>query len=369
MKWIWQLEDWTQFTYEEKNLSQYEQKFLDLSGQVLGALNHIEKEGRVELQIDIIRNEALQTSEIEGEYLDKDSVQSSLLNQFGLKVPRKNHLLKEKGISELLASVYQNWNTPLSHDLLKSWHYTLFQKQREDAGCYRAYEDAMQVVSGSIENPKVHYEAPPSSQVSDEIEHFIQWYNEAHHKKSPAPLAIAAIAHLWFESIHPFEDGNGRIGRAIAEKSLSQSLGRPALISLSTAIQNKKKGYYTAFSLTQSGEENNITEWMNYFLPLVIEAQKLSLKTIEFVIQKAQLLQTHQAEFNERQNKVILRMLSHGINGFSGGLSAKNYASISKSPPSTVTRDLQDLVQKGVLTKTGELKNTRYFLNLWDPMF
>ena len=364
MAWNWQLPDWGEFTYQSKHFEELEHDFMHLSGQALGALSHIEKDGKNQLRIEIIRDEALRTSEIEGEHLDRDSLQSSLRRHFGLQVSSDNKLVREKGISELLIDVYENYQRPLSHELLKQWHAKLFQKQREDAGEYRQHEDAMQVVSGTVHQPKVHFEAPPSGQVNDELNALIDWYNEQHKTKSTTPVAIAAIAHLWFESIHPFEDGNGRVGRALAEKSLSQSLGRPALISLSTAIGRKKGDYYAAFAKAQSGTDNDITSWMEYFLPLVIDAQQLSIETIDFIIKKGRLLQTHQHSLNDRQNKVILRILEEGIHGFKGGLSASNYRAITQAPPTTVTRDLNNLVTKGVMTRTGERKSTRYWLNL-----
>lgn len=366
MKWNWQLSGWKSFAYKVDEFQEYEKKFLELSGQCMGALKHVEKEGKTQLQIEILRDEALQTSEIEGELLDRDSVQSSIRRQFGLQVSKPNHLLKEKGISELIVSVYKDYERPLSHELITHWHYLLFQEQRSDAGNYRKHIAPMQVVSGSIDRPVVHFEAPPSAQVRAELDAFIEWYNEAHQEKSIPPLAIAAITHLWFESIHPFEDGNGRVGRALAEKSLSQSLKRPALISLSSVIQKKKKAYYDAFTYAQSGEDNEISSWMSYFQPLVLEAQERSLAVIEFLIQKSRLLHTHQNKLNERQEKVVLRMFDEGLDGFKGGLSASNYRAITQALSATATRDLIDLVAKGVLTKTGELKSTRYWLNLYD---
>ena len=247
MKWIWQLPGWRDFPYKTELFEEYEQKFLDLAGQALGALKHIEKDGQTQLRVELLRNEALQTSEIEGELLDKDSLQSSIQKQFGLKVTKENRSLKEQGVSEMLMKVYRSYDEPLSHDFIRSLHHHLFHQQRSDAGEYRTDEAPMQVVSGSIDRPIVHYEAPPSAQVEEELEALISWYNEAHSSRMPS-LVLAAITHLWFETIHPFEDGNGRVGRALAEKSLSQSLGRPALISLSSTIQKKKSAYYDAFT-------------------------------------------------------------------------------------------------------------------------
>lgn len=364
MAWNWQLLDWRKFSYNTENLHTYEEDFIRRSSEALGALKHIEKEGKSQLYIEIIREEALQTSQIEGEFLDRDSVQSSLRRHFGLQTESPNKLRREQSISDLLIDVYENYSEPLSHELLKRWHNKLFSEQRTDAGEYRTLADPMQVVSGAIHNPKVHFEAPPSAQVSEELDSLIHWYNEQHEQKSISPLIITAITHLWFESIHPFGDGNGRIGRALAEKSLSQSLQRPALISLSTAIEKKKKAYYDAFSLVQSGTDNEITSWLEYFLPLIIDAQNLSLETIDFVIKKGRLLGKYQNQMNERQFKVVMRILQEGVHGFIGGLSAGNYKSITQAPSTTATRDLNDLLKKGILTKTGEKKHTRYYLAL-----
>ncbi len=313
--------------------------------------------------MEIIREEAIQTSQIEGEFLDRESIQSSLRRHFGLQTESTNKLLKEKGISDLLIDVYEDYDEPLSHDLFQRWHGKLFSGQRTDAGQYRSGKEAMQVISGAIHAPTVHFEAPPSGQIDEELSALIVWFNKQHELKEISPLIITGIAHLWFESIHPFEDGNGRVGRALAEKSLSQSLGRPALISLSTAIERKKKNYYDAFSRVQSGEDNEISSWLEYFSALVIDAQNLSLLTIDFVIKKGRLLTKYRDHLNERQSKVVMRVLQEGVHGFRGGLSAGNYMSITRAPSTTATRDLNDLVKKEVFTKTGERKHTRYFIN------
>lgn len=178
-------------------------------------------------------------------------------------------------------------------------------------------------------------------------------------KHFPA-LTRAGIAHLWFVSIHPFEDGNGRVGRAIAEKALSECLGQPVLIALSQTIQNNKKSYYSM--LEESNKDNQITEWLKYFSATILEAQDETQTLIDFVIEKASFFDKFRGQLNERQEKVVLRMFREGPKGFKGGLSAENYITISDTSRATATRDLQDLVKKGALRKTGELKSTRYYL-------
>lgn len=222
----------------------------------------------------------------------------------------------------------------------------------------------MQVVSGPIHKPKVHFEAPPSSLMKGEMKTFIDWFKKTVPKgKEPLPaLTRAGIAHFWFVCIHPFEDGNGRIGRAIAEKALSECLGQPVLIALSQTIQNNKKAYYSM--LEESNKDNEITDWLLYFSRTILDAQEETQTLIDFVINKARFFDKFRVQLNERQEKVILRMFQEGPKGFTGGLSAENYITITQTSRATATRDLQDLVQKGALTKTGELKSTRYYLRL-----
>ena len=361
MIWNWQQKDWRKFSYDNSKLQAFEEDFLRYCGEVVGTLKHLDDQEEKELRVTLLRDEAMQTSRIEGEYLDRDSIQSSIRRHFGLQVNLESKELKEQGISDLLVDVYQNYEKPLSHDLICQWNSKLFSAQGR-SGEYRSHSEPMQVVSGAVYAPTVHFEAPPSAQVFDEIAAFIQWYNKAHEEKSIPPLTLAGIAHLWFECIHPFEDGNGRVGRALAEKSLSQSLGTPALISLSSVIEKKKSAYYNA--LEQANKGNEITKWLEYFLPTMIEAQQYSIQKIGFIIEKGKLLNKHQSQLNERQLKVILRMFQEGVEGFKGGLSAKNYISITQTTQPTATRDLRDLIEKGVLKKTGELRYTRYWLNI-----
>ena len=174
--------------------------------------------------------------------------------------------------------------------------------------------------------------------------------------------ASAGMAHLHFVCIHPFEDGNGRIGRAIAEKALSQCLGQPTLIALSHAIQERKKAYYE--SLEKNNKDNEITDWLVYFANTILEAQGYTQRLIDFLIEKSRLYEKLRGKMNSRQEKIIARMLREGPDGFKGGLSAEKYLSIAKTSRATATRDLQDLVEKGALRKTGELKYTRYWLSI-----
>lgn len=338
-----------------------ERAFLKESGVLEGTYRHLKETDKPELTVSLISEEAYQTSAIEGEILNRDSVQSSIRRELGLSTTARKSSPAESGISEMMVDVFRRWNVPLSDKTLFSWHAMLLKGRRDisDVGCYRTHAEPMQVVSGGFNRPRVHFVAPPSNTVPKEMRRFLEWYNGSIKEK---PLTRAGLAHLYFVSIHPFEDGNGRIGRAISEVALAQALGRPSLVSLSATIEQKRKEYYQALELNNKILE--ITSWLEWFARTVVEAQKRSISIIEFLIAKTRLYDRLAGKLNERQQKALARMFSEGVDGFKGGLSAGNYMTITHAPPSTATRDLQDLVEKSALKRTGELRHTRYFLVL-----
>lgn len=366
MAWNWQNEDWPAFAWDEAALGRMEAQFLLRSGEFLGAFRHIDADDRDGIRIELIGDEALKTSAIEGEALDRDSLQSSLRRQFGLATEARRVRPEEQGIAEMMVDLYRSYAAPLTHATLFAWHRMVMSGYRrvETIGEYRRHHDPMQIVSGAIGREKVHYEAPPSSRMKAEMDGFIAWFNDsAPGGKLPLPaLTRAGIAHLHFESIHPFEDGNGRIGRALAEKSLAQNLGQPTLIALAFTIERRRKAYYAM--LEESSRDLAITPWLTWFGETVLSAQCVTLERIEFHIAKARFHDRLRGQLNARQEKVIARMFREGIDGFKGGLSAENHISITGASRATATRDLQDLVAKGALTRTGELRHTRYHLKL-----
>lgn len=362
MKWNWQQEDWTKFTYDLSATHALEEEFLLTSGEMFGAFSHLGNDDQNHLRIQLLSDEALLTSKIEGEILNRDSLQSSLQRQFGIKGDDRRIPPREKGISELLTDIHRNFSVELSEDRLKNWHQTLMQGNLEIAiiGDYRSGGDPMQVISGPLHKPVVHYDAPHSSTLPKQMSEFLAWFDESR-QMLPA-LARSAIAHLYFESLHPFEDGNGRIGRAISELSLSQSLNQPLLVSLSQTIEAKRKQYYE--ELNSASRSNAIGNWIAYFSETILTAQKLSIAKVEFLVAKTKFLDRFSGQLNQRQEKAILRIFREGLNGFKGGLSASNYRSITGATASTATRDLQQLATLGAFVKTGELRHARYHLNL-----
>ncbi|NOV30060.1 Fic family protein [Methylomonas sp. ZR1] len=366
MIWNWQLAGWPRFTYNATQLDDFEKRLLLGAGVSFGAIKHLSEDDKRHLTIELISNEALKTSAIEGEYLNRDSLQSSICRQFGLTTDHRKVPPAEQGIAEVMVDLYQHFSTPLSHEQLYRWHtwITAGRSDLQDVGRYRTHDDPMRIVSGPIYAPKIHFEAPPSCQMTPEMDQFIDWFNStAPDGNTPLPtLQRAGIAHLYFVSIHPFEDGNGRIGRAIAEKALAQCLGQPTLIALAFTIERHRNAYYTA--LEMANKQIDVTDWLVYFAELVMAAQEYTHQWIDFLIQKTKLYDHVRGHLNPRQEKALARMFREGPDGFTGGLSADKYRSITGAPSATATRDLQDLVAKGVLFRTGERKHTRYYLNL-----
>ena len=365
-KWNWQQDDWPRFRFDKSTLEEREAKFLLRGGLLLGALLHIGDNDKSALTVDLISNEALKTSEIEGEYLNRESVQSSIRRNLGLDTDARRIPPAEQGIADMTMDLYRSFAESLTHETMFRWHGMLTAGRRDlkNIGAYRTHDEPMQIISGPIGNPKIHFEAPPSAAVKREMEGFVHWFNNtAPHGNTALPaLTRTGIAHLYFATIHPFEDGNGRIARALAEKALSQALGQPTLIALSQTIQKNKNSYYEA--LNQSSRDNEITAWLGYFADTVLQAQNTTQCMIDFLIQKTKLYDRVKSQLNERQEKALARIFHEGVEGFKGGLSAENYISITGAARATATRDLQDLVDKDVLIRTGALKSTRYHMNI-----
>ena len=362
MGWNWQDPNWPNFTYKPGAISEEEKQFLLNAGGSRALLKTLSSDERRKFTVEILAVEGLKSAEIEGEFLERDSLRSSIKRHFGLATESQRSSEKEAGMAELLCNVYDNYDSLLTHEMLHHWHGLLFSSddKLDDRGRYRSHPEPMQIVSTRYGEPRVYFEAPPSEQVPAEMDAFVEWFNAS--DSGEGPLAKASIAHLYFESIHPFEDGNGRIGRALVEKILSQASGQPTLIALSHEIEKQKKHYYA--ELARCNKSLDAGSWVPFFSQLITQAQEASMKLLNFLIAKARLLTELVGQLNPRQEKVLLRMFEEGVEGFKGGLSADNYISMTKASRATATRDLVDLVEKGALVKTGRLRHTRYWLNL-----
>ena len=370
MTYNWQQDDWPHFRYDLSGLQDIFLEFSEKTGRVSGKLSALQESAQTEVMLDLIVAEAIKTSAIEGEYINREDVKSSIRNQLGLT---KTHEvvtdMRAEGIAELLIDVRKTFLRPLTRQKLFKWHKMLFKaqatSQRILIGKWREHDDAMQVVSGHYGKWTVHFEAPPSKMVAQEMKRFITWFNNTAPGKPgeiKPPLVRSAIAHLYFESIHPFEDGNGRIGRAISEKVLSQGLERPLMMSLSRAIEANKKAYYQALKNAQAS--NEITSWLVYFTRTALEAQVQTETQIDFILKKAKFFDKYRAQLNQRQTKLVRRVLEEGPEGFEGGITAKKYSAMTKVSKATATRDLQHLYEINALKRIGSGRSIRYQINL-----
>lgn len=365
MEWVWKHSDWPNFTWDRSVLRPLEERFLHESGRRIGAWRQLTDENQSELRVKWLSGEAVETSAIEGEILDRKSVQSSIRRRFGLTASQKAASPEEEGIAEMMVTIYREFDRPLDHETLWDWHRMLMRDRHylEVIGGYRRHPEAMQVVSGPDYNPKVHYEAPPSERMTGEMGRFIEWYGRiVSIGDRLSSLTWAGTAHLYFVRIHPFEDGNGRIARALAEKTLAQSLGEPSLIALSRTIARRRKAYYDI--LDESCRSLDITDWLTWFANTVLDAQIWSERRLIRSIQQTHLFDRLRGSLNLRQEKVLLQLFDAEPEGFEGGLSAQNYHRITGATASTATRDLSNLVDMGALRRTGQRRHTRYWLNL-----
>lgn len=366
MVWNWQLEEWPNFTCNRRDLAAREAKFHEQAGILIGTSSHLSENDQIDLSVSIMVVEALDTSSIEGEILDRTSVQSSIQRALGLKTPHRRNRPAESGIAEMMVDLFRTSKEPLSHEMLYRWHAMMMNGRRDldQIGAYRIHDEPMQIISGASYAPKIHFEAPPSKSVLKNMGAFIKWFNKTapSGRNSLPSIERAGTAHLWFECIHPFEDGNGRIGRAISEKALTQGRQKPVFSSLAGALLHHRKKYYQQLGV--ASKTLDASEWLKWFADMVLDAQERSQKQVEFLLAKTKLFDGLRNHLNERQEKVLLRMFAEGIEGFKGGMSAKNYMTITGATTATTTRDLADLVTKGALTRRGLRKATRYYLNL-----
>ena len=367
MTYNWQQKDWPEFTYDLTPVEDALLAFAEKTGQASGLLKGLPEDMQTESIIDLMVVEAMNTSEIEGEYLSRKDVMFSIRKNLGLGLDGNQVSDKRaEGAAALMMDVRKSYAERLTQDKLFAWHRMIMKGSLgKKNGAWRSHAEAMQVVSGVIGKGKIHFEAPPSARVSKEMTQFIKWFNETGPdgpREIKKPAVRSAITHLYFETIHPFEDGNGRIGRALSEKALSQGIGRPILLSLSRSIKANRKRYYEAL---QAGQQSNeISAWITYFVNLTLEAQIQSEEHIDFTLKKAKFFDRLKEQLNERQLRVVLRMLEEGPKGFKGGMNAKKYIAITHTSKATATRDLQDLVEKDALRATGGGRSTQYEVNL-----
>jgi Fic family protein len=350
--YIHERQDWPKFTWDHAQLAQKLAAVRNRQGRLTGRMEELGFKLKTEANLEALTEEVLKSSEIEGEVLSREQVRSSLARRLGIDIgaltPAERNV---EGIVEMMLDATGKYSTPLTSDRLFGWHAALFPTGRSGmnkitVGAWRTEESGpMQVVSGPIGREKVHYEAPKAKSLSNEMQAFIDWFNGT---QDIDPVLKAAIAHLWFVTIHPFEDGNGRIARAIADMALARSENSPQrFYSMSAQIRQEREAYYDILETTQKGDLD-ITEWLEWFLDCLDRAFDRADTILASVLRKARFWKKHaNKSFNDRQRKMIERLFE----GFEGKLNTSKWAKITKSSQDTALRDIDDLVEKGVLAK------------------
>lgn len=352
MDYIHDLEDWPKFRWSHERLSGRLAAVRHHQGRLIGRMEGLGFALRAEATLQTLTQDVLKSSEIEGEVLDKDQVRSSIARRLGMDIgalaPADRHV---EGVVEMMLDATQHFEKPLTAKRLFGWHAALFPTghsglHRIKVGTWRDDKSGpMQVVSGPIGRERVHYQAPAAEKLQREMRTFLAWFEG----KSPAdPVLKAGLAHLWFVTIHPFDDGNGRIARAIADMALARSEhSSQRFYSMSAQIRRERKTYYEELEKTQKGDLD-VTPWLDWFLDCLDRAFSESESELVAVLKKARFWETHlNRPLNERQRKVINRLLD----GFEGKLTSSKWAALTKCSQDTALRDIDDLVKRGILAR------------------
>jgi len=375
--WIWNAPAWPELTFQSERLAQSLKRARNEVARLFGKAEAIGATDLADVEREVWSGEAISTAAIEGEILNLASVRSSIARRLGITpdfmaaVPRN-----VEGLLDVMENAAADWDADLTKERLCRWQAALFPAEGTalrhiETGRFRTHEDPMQIVSGPTGKQHVHYVAPPSAAVPAEMHAFLKWFNGT--RAGPEDgLVRAGIAHLWFESIHPFEDGNGRVGRAILDLALAQDVRRATrLHGVSSELRRRQPQYYDALNRAQRGT-GDITEWLEWFLDVYADACRETSKLVDESLMRARFWSDHKGvALNDRQRKVINKMLEAGPGRFEGGLTLRKYVSIAHTSRATSFRDIEDLVKNGVLLAEGTGRATRYNLALpgweWKP--
>lgn len=365
--YIHEHENWTAFSWDERAISLKLAETRNLQGRLVGKMEALGFDLQDEAIVNTLSNEIVKSSEIEGEIIDYEQVRSSLARQLGIEIAgavgSERHI---DGLVEMMLDATQHYQLAITKERLFGWHAALFPTgwnplQKITVAAWRIDTTGpMQVVSGAMGKEKVHYQAPHSDRIEEEIEKFIFWMEN---DKGIDPVLKAAVAHLWFVTIHPFEDGNGRITRAITELLLARSdKSAKRFYSMSAQIRIERKHYYAILERTQKGH-SDITEWILWFLVCLDNAIFATTQTLSMILQKADFWKKHaRTRLNDRQQKMLNKILD----GFTGKLSTSKWGKICKCSQDTALRDIQDLIEKGILQKEASNgRNTTYELKVF----
>ncbi len=360
--YIHMLKEWPAFKWEDGQIIGPLSAVRHKQGRLLGRLEEVGFQWKEEASLDTLTQDVMKSSEIEGEKLPADQVRSSIARRLGIEIAGEVVVHRNvEGVVEMMLDATQKYDLPLTEERLFGWHTALFPTGRNgmfkiQVGTWRDdRRGPMQVVSGAVGRESIHYEAPEARRLPEEMDIFIRWCNESGAIDS---VLKAAVAHLWFVTIHPFSDGNGRIARAIADMQLARADdSRQRFYSMSAQIQRERKAYYDILEKTQKGDLD-ITAWLLWFIECLDKAISFSEENIAGVMWKAKFWESHQsASFNERQRKMLTKLMD----GFEGNVTSSKWAKIARCSPDTALRDILNLIEKGILEREeGGGRSTSY---------
>lgn len=355
--------NWPNFKWDNDTILPYVSKVRDLQGRLIGRMEAMGFELRDEAVLDTLTEDIVKSSEIEGELLNPEEVRSSVARRLGLGISGLPNASRDvEGVVEMMLDATQKYNELITKDRMCGWHAALFPTGRSGMHKITVGEwrnGPMQVVSGPIGKEKVHYTAPEAPRLKEEMNRFIAWFNT---DQSMEPVIKSAMAHFWFVSIHPFDDGNGRIARAIADTQLARAdRTNQRFYSISAQIMKSKKGYYDILESTQKGSMD-VSQWLVWYFERLTEALEVTNETLSKILIKATFWELHKTtQLNERQIEMINRLQGD----FIGKLHSSKWAKMTKVHRDTARRDIQDLIQKGILSDSGEGgRSTNYILTL-----
>lgn len=353
--YIWQYPEWPSFTWNDSRLIALLSEVRNLEGKIQGMMGGLGFDVQSMTALNVMTEDVLRSNEIEGVILNSDKVRSSIARHLGIDtagLPQPDHYTE--GVVQIMMDAVTNCNKPLTPERLFNWHAALFPTGRSGmypitVGAYRTGGEPMQIVSGAMGKEKVHYEAPPSDVVPDMMTDFLTWINSDNTVIDP--VLKAAVAHLWFVAIHPFDDGNGRLTRTITDMQLAKADGFPLrFYSMSAEILREKKAYYEILEHTTSNS-TDITEWLEWFLNTMKSSILRAKETVKRVVCKSSFWQRHrEIPMNERQVRVVNMLWD----GFTGKLTSSKWAKITKTSQATALRDITDLIEKGILTAAAD---------------
>ncbi|USU00038.1 Fic family protein [Pseudomonas siliginis] len=373
--WIWQQPDWPDFNWQAERLAPLLRECVQTQGRLLGMAGSVGDSMSAQSELDALLQNIVTSSAIEGEQLNVGSVRSSLARRLGLEwVDRDSVSQRSEGLAQLMLDATHGFDEPLTLARLLEWHTWLFPAEEAMlsarpmlVGTLRG-DEPMQVVSGRLDRPTVHFEAPPRQGLEQQIERFFSWFEASRDQVSLDPLLRAGIAHFWFVTLHPFDDGNGRLTRTITDLALAQGEAQAIrFYAMSASILEDRAGYYRILESSQKATLD-ITEWLTWFLQTLLRSLQQAITRIDSVLGKTRFWQAHrESDLSAEQIKVLNRLLDGGERGFEQGLSAGQYQAVAKVSKATATRHLAELLDKGCLQRLpGGGRSTRYKINYPD---